>query len=84
MHGGQFTLYTVRLQPHKIHLPPSKREWKLLSCQYYDTFMAINTPDVGMQIDGRKRILTDLSDQSLNNLSKHSINGTSQQQKCTS
>lgn len=43
-----------------------------------------NTPDVGMQIDGRKRILTDLSDQSLNNLSKHSINGTSQQQKCTS
>lgn len=44
MHGGQFTLYTVRLQPHKIHLPPPKRDSKLLSCQYmyYDTFMAIH------------------------------------------
>lgn len=42
MHGGQFTLYTVRLQPHKIHLPPPKRDSKFLSYQYYDTLMAIH------------------------------------------
>lgn len=67
MPGGKFTLYTLRLQPHKITPPPPKKKnpkWdsKLLSCQSILWYIHDNMPDGGMQIDGRRRILIDLSD----------------------